>query len=117
MPNIRGPDSARRITRSRSERRFCTGDESRVHSFCRRNVVCPPPKPRGVSLPQPVNDAFIEAIVERIRAVVSRQSAGALEAFARTLNVSPDGFRAFVAEYDRPHRRPVSHRRRCSIRA
>jgi hypothetical protein len=54
----------------------------------------------GASLPQPVNDPFIQAIVERIRAVVSRQSADALEAFAKTLGVSPTGFRAFIGEQD-----------------
>jgi hypothetical protein len=31
---------------------------------------------------------------------VSRQSAGALEAFANTLAVSPAGFRAFISEQD-----------------
>jgi len=56
---------------------------------------------RSTPLPQPVNDAFIEAIVERLRAVVSRQSFDALEAFAKTLGVAPMEFRAFISEPDR----------------
>ena len=55
---------------------------------------------RSTPLPQPVNDPFLEAIVERIRAVVSRQSAAALESFAQTLGVSPAGFRGFIGKQD-----------------
>jgi hypothetical protein len=47
-------------------------------------------------LPQPVNEPFIEAIVERIRDVVSRQSPDALDAFAATLVVAPEEFRALI---------------------
>jgi hypothetical protein len=72
----------------------------RAHSICRRSAVLPSNQRGALPLPQPVNDPFIEAIVERIRAVVSRQSAGALEAFAATLGVAPAGFRAFIGEQE-----------------
>jgi hypothetical protein len=55
----------------------------------------------NLPLPQPVNEPYIEAIVERIRAVVSRQSAGALDAFAATLGVAPEAFNVFINERDR----------------
>jgi hypothetical protein len=60
---------------------------------------CPPA--RSSHLPQPVNDPFIEAIVERIRALVSRQSAGAVNAFATSLGVSPADFRVFIDDRER----------------
>ena len=47
-------------------------------------------------LPQPVKEPFIQAIVERIRDVVSRQSLDALDAFAATLVVAPEEFRALI---------------------
>ena len=48
------------------------------------------------SLPLSVNEPFLEAIVERIRDVVSRHSPESLDAVARTLFVAPTEFGALI---------------------
>ena len=64
-------------------------------------MPCPSHQRGDLPLPQPVNEPYILAIVDRIRSVVSRQSPGALEAFATTLGVAPEEFCAFINDRGR----------------
>ena len=82
---------------------FFERSERRVHSICSRGRrFSLPPSCAECHLPQPVNEPFIEAIVERIRDVVSRHSVESLDAFAATLLVAPAEFRALVNEREHP---------------
>ncbi|HEY2375754.1 MAG TPA: hypothetical protein VGH98_07225 [Gemmatimonadaceae bacterium] len=66
-----------------------------AHSICSRVRPFPPASAES-ALPPSVNEPFIEAIVERIRDVVARQSADSLDAFATTLVVPLGEFRTLI---------------------
>jgi hypothetical protein len=53
-------------------------------------------------MPLPVNDPFIEAILERVRSIVAHEPRVYLDTLARTLGVPEDNFRRLVE--DREHR-------------
>ena len=51
-------------------------------------------------MPLPTNDSFIEAIAERVRSVVARQSGVDLEAIGRSLALPEAPFRHLIADQD-----------------
>jgi len=67
-----------------------------LHSICSRACNSSPPTCAELPLPLPVKEPFIETIVERVRALVSRQTSDSLDAFATTLSISPMEFRTLI---------------------
>ena len=56
-----------------------------------------PPEAEPTPMPLPTNDPFIEAIAERVRSVVARQSCDDLEAIARSLALPEAPFHHLIA--------------------
>src|SRR5689334_742679 len=64
-------------------------------------ILAATPQPEPTPLTLPANDSFIEAIAERLRAVIARQPGHELDDMASILRVSPEALERLLNDRER----------------